>query len=66
MQLDILDCCGAYGRKADYNDWLKGLDFKVIDGPYFSIRDCNALRDYCHELHFYKPGPEIAFKIILK
>ena len=40
---------GAYGRKYDtledvLIDWLEGLDFKVISGPYFSIRDAEVLR----------------------
>lgn len=34
----------AYGRKYDsyqelLNDWLAGKDFKIMHGPYCSIRD---------------------------
>lgn len=35
---------GAYGRKYDtpeaaMKDWQDGKDFRIIDGPYCSIRD---------------------------
>ena len=47
--LPALYASGAYGRKYDtledvLIDWLEGLDFKVISGPYFSIRDAEVLR----------------------
>lgn len=39
----------AYGRK--YNskeelkaDWKAGKDFKILNGPYFSIRDFEAMK----------------------
>lgn len=37
---------GAYGREADYNDWLDGRDFSMLGGlgPYFSIRDVKAIK----------------------
>ena len=46
----VLYASGAYGRKYDtlddvLIDWLDGLDFKVISGPYFSIRDAEVLRN---------------------
>lgn len=40
----ILDACGAYGRQPKLRDWFKGLDFKIITGPYFSIRDIEKLK----------------------
>lgn len=35
---------GAYGRLVKFSEWKKGLDFQIWDGPYFSIRDCEALK----------------------
>ena len=40
---------GAYGRRYSsfdvvWADWFNGKDFKVISGPYFSIRDAEVLR----------------------
>lgn len=35
---------GAYGRDTTENDWTEGKDFKIVGGPYFSIRDIAALR----------------------
>lgn len=39
---------GAYGRnyetkKAALRDWEAGRDFKIVDGPYCSIRDLDQL-----------------------
>lgn len=41
---------GAYGRTYDNwlqanADWYEGKDFKIMDGPYCSIRDIEALRE---------------------
>ena len=38
----------AYGRKytsalAAEADWLAGKDFKILDGPYCSVRDIEAI-----------------------
>ena len=36
---------GAYGRKADRADWLKGLDFQMCStGQYLSERDIPAIK----------------------
>lgn len=36
---------GAYGRRANATDWIKGLYFRMrAGGPYFSIRDKELLR----------------------
>jgi hypothetical protein len=39
---------GAYGRnyetkKAAVRDWEAGRDFKIVDGPYCSVRDLDQL-----------------------
>lgn len=34
---------GAYGREATQADWKAGKDFHILHGPYFSIRDCEAM-----------------------
>ena len=39
----VITATGAYGREATEAAWEGGLDFKIIYGPYFSIRDTEAL-----------------------
>lgn len=36
---------GAYGRSTNEADWLAGKDFRIVGGPYFSIRDLKAMKD---------------------
>ena len=43
--MKILEVTGAYGRIATRADWEAGLDFKIINGPYLSIRDLPRLRE---------------------
>jgi hypothetical protein len=40
----ILQAQGAYMRQANLADWNAGKDFKIVYGPYFSIRDLAALK----------------------
>jgi len=40
----------AYGRQYKTSqeakaDWEAGKDFKIVNGPYVSIRDINSLKD---------------------
>ena len=35
---------GAYSREAVESDWLQGKDFKIVSGPYCSIRDSAAIK----------------------
>jgi len=35
---------GAYGREANQADWKAGKDFHILHGPYFSIRDYEAMK----------------------
>ena len=35
---------GAYGREANEQDWLAGKDFKILHGPYCSIRDLKVIK----------------------
>jgi len=50
----ILQAIGAYGRKANLTDYVKGRDFKVLNGPYFSTRDEDRLRKEGYtEIRFY-------------
>ena len=42
----ILVAIGAYGRDASLADWQAGKDFKIMDGPYFSIRDLEEIKGY--------------------
>lgn len=46
--MNTLNAIGAYGRdyetaKAAEADWKAGKDFKIIAGPYFSIRDTKLM-----------------------
>lgn len=51
----ILHAIGAYGRLANKEDWAKGKDFQVVNGPYFSVRDTNKIRDDGYtEIQFHK------------
>ena len=40
----MLYLTGAYGREATESDWDTGKDFKIVSGPYCSIRDCEAIK----------------------
>ncbi len=40
----MLCLTGAYGREALESDWLQGKDFKIVSGPYCSIRDSAAIK----------------------
>ena len=42
----VLMAIGAYGRDASLADWQAGKDFKIMDGPYFSIRDLEEIKGY--------------------
>ena len=54
MQSKVINAMGAYGRKAKLADYVNGRDFKLVDGPYFSIRDEDRLRkDGYTEIRFY-------------
>jgi hypothetical protein len=50
--MKTLHAVGAYGREASQADWEAGKDFRVIDGPYFSKRSLDLLREdgYTHIL----------------
>ena len=43
---DVLTVQGAYGREPTMADWRAGKDFKIVAGPYFSIRDVDQILDY--------------------
>ena len=47
-----LELIPAYGRvyptkQAAVDDWMAGADFKIINGPYCSVRDSTNLRLDC-------------------
>lgn len=39
-----LQALGAYGKEANEADWKAGKDFKILHGPYFSIRDVETMK----------------------
>ena len=48
-----LELHGAYGRDTNMTDWAEGKDFKILGGPYCSIRDLDfMMRDGYEELVF--------------
>lgn len=50
---NVLVAHGAYDRDVKLSDWQAGKDFKIVGGPYFSIRDVAQLKDYgTTEIHF--------------
>jgi len=55
-----LNAIGAYGRKAELNDWESGKDFYSLDHEqYFSIRDLTPLkRDGFDTIRFLDFRPE--------
>jgi len=54
MQSKVMNATGAYGRKAKLTDYVDGRDFKLVNGPYFSIRDEDRLRKEGYtEIRFY-------------
>ena len=53
--MKILHAVPAYGRAytddADILiDWLDGLDFRIVGGAYFSIRDTKLLREQGYDV----------------
>lgn len=40
----VLAVIGAYGRRATLEDWKTGKDFKILKGPYCSIRDVPRMK----------------------
>jgi len=46
----MIKLVGAYCRNYETGtqaekDWAEGLDFKIVGGPYTSVRDLNVLLD---------------------
>lgn len=55
VHYEPVDVMAAYGRrytepKRAIDDWYGGLDFKLLGGPYLSVRDSYGLiaRGYSH------------------
>ena len=51
--------CPAYGRAYGtlsqlQKAWHEGLDFKIVGGPYTSIRDKEMMLNDYHEVRIYK------------
>jgi hypothetical protein len=59
---DYLVAVGAYGRDATEQDWQAGKDFQIKSGPYFSIRDCETIKqDGVSQIIFYNRQGYLAF-----
>lgn len=66
FSVPYLQAKGAYGREASLTDWKDGKDFQVVAGPYFSIRDCEAIKaEGLQQIVFYTRQNYIAFVIDL-
>ena len=54
LKTNTLNLLGAYGRTyatrtSASKDWAQGKDFKIVCGPYCSVRDVGELsRRYAH------------------
>ena len=72
--MSVICASGAYGRKATWDDYTNGKDFRIFEGPYFgayfSVRDESRLRqDGIWEVRFYDSGKtheEPAFVVDLR
>lgn len=52
----MIKLTAAYGRKyfskeSALKDWEEGKDFKIVGGPYTSIRDQAMLKDQFNEVY---------------
>lgn len=56
---------GAYGREAKREDWEQGEDFKIVRGPYFSIRDKEQLAREYSEIVFMSSKGTVLFREVL-
>lgn len=66
FSVPYLQAKGAYGREANLTDWKDGKDFQIVYGPYFSIRDCKAIKaEGNQQIVFYTPRGFVAFVIDL-
>lgn len=59
----------AYGRQYDTldeaeADWVGGKDFRILNGPYCSLRDVQLLKDMGHEI-VLKAGKNLELSKIL-
>jgi hypothetical protein len=68
----VIRLIGAYGRNYEtvekmINDWLDGKDFKIVGGPYCSVRDVELLKQdgYDKAQFFFGPHGQIATTIDL-
>ena len=49
VELDIVPAVWYSGNNEDlYDMWCKGRDFKMIKGPYLSVRDVESLKKEYH------------------
>lgn len=59
LEVNGLKLYGAYGREANLKDWLEGLDFRILGGPYCSIRDVPTMAKQFDVLEFISRNGEI-------
>ena len=52
IQLSVLVLIGAYGRETNIDDWNAGKDFKIVRGPYCSIRDMQEMAESFDAIQF--------------
>jgi len=63
---NVLHVIGAYGRKATKEDFAFGKDFKIIAGPYFSVRDIAKIHeDGFTKISFHNSRGLILFSVDL-
>lgn len=60
----LLRATGAYGREATEADWKAGKDFRVVSGPYFSIRDVAKIKaDGFNQIVFFNARGFVEFVV---
>jgi len=60
-----LELRGAYGRKTVMADWHSGKDFKIVCGPYCSIRDLRGMAEEFDILEFTQVGGGLVERVII-
>ena len=60
-----LELRGAYGRKTNMDDWRSGKDFKIINGPYCSRADIEAIKNDGFSMLEFMEGGILVERIFL-
>lgn len=59
-----LHLTGAYGRETSLKDWVSGKDFKIIGGPYCTVRDLQDIWKEFQIVEFRKQDGTLIERLI--